>query len=210
MLLSWGTCCTPESQESVIMATGSSGEIRRGFANFSGGPGDCVGWGTRQSSLCREDKLKLHKVLSGASGACPCRSRNWRYDDPDFRVPDGPGRSTGQERDDLHPTHSACYVRSRGLFQRGLTCRPGLRPDWIEIQRGRLRSLPRSGVNTQDRGGIPYPGAALYEQFISFAMVADQDFDPARVIQDMWRICTAAEHMKAFTFVPESSIRRAI
>ncbi|CAB1115713.1 unnamed protein product [Ectocarpus sp. CCAP 1310/34] len=49
------------------MATGSSGEIRRGFLKFSGDPGDYVGWRTLQTSLFMKDKL--HKVLLGVEKA---------------------------------------------------------------------------------------------------------------------------------------------
>ncbi|CAB1100212.1 unnamed protein product [Ectocarpus sp. CCAP 1310/34] len=124
------------------MATGSSGEIRRGFAKFSGDPGDYVGWRTLQTSLFMEDKL--HKAYA--------------------------------------PIGSSYNGDGRGVF--------------LALD----RKYQAAGV---------YRTQELHEKFISLAVTADHDFDPANVIQDMRRICTelavyndtVADHRKTFAFL---------
>lgn len=64
-------------------------------------------------------------------------------------------------------------------------------------------------VNTRPQGNIVPKKSCTDEQFISLAVTADEDFDPARVIQDTRRICTeravykdtVAEHRKTFAFL---------
>ena len=185
------------------MATGSSGEIRRGFAKFSGDPGDYVGWRTLQTSLFMEDKL--HKVLLGVE-----------------KAPTDPGPSATPNQTLAYQTALEGYQDKNGQIFTRLMLATSETGGYQSAASQTVQAYAPIGssYNGDGRGAFlalerKYQAAGVYrtqelhEKFISLAVTADHDFDPANVIQDMRRICTelavyndtVADHRKTFAFL---------
>ncbi|CAB1112895.1 unnamed protein product [Ectocarpus sp. CCAP 1310/34] len=195
--------CTPESPESVSMASGSSGKIRRGFAKFSGDPGDYVGWRTLQTSLVMEDKL--HKVLLGVE-----------------KAPSDLGPSATPDQTSAYQSALEGYQGKNGQIFARLMLATSETGGYQSAASQTVQAYAPIGssYNGDGRGAFlalerkyqatgVYCTQELHEKFISLALTADHHFDPANVIQDMRRICTklavyndtVADHRKTFAFL---------